>query len=87
MSPSRSVPESGDSSPAIIRKSVVLPAPFGPITPTIPAGGSEKVRSSKSNRSPKPLARPLASITTSPSRGPDGMWISTLSSFTACSSA
>ena len=47
---------SGCSSPAIIRKSVVLPAPFGPITPTIPPGGSEKVMSSTSRRSPKPFA-------------------------------
>ena len=37
--PIRSSPSSGSSSPAIIRKSVVLPAPFGPITPTIPPGG------------------------------------------------
>src|SRR3954447_12760316 len=83
----RSAPSSGCSSPAIIRKSVVLPAPFGPTTPTMPAGGSEKVRSSTSNRSPKPLRTPSASITTSPSRGPGGMWISTPSSFTLCSSA
>jgi hypothetical protein len=27
-------PSSGRSSPAIIRKSVVLPAPFGPTSPT-----------------------------------------------------
>ena len=43
MSPIRSSPASGVSSPAIIRNSVVLPAPFGPITPTMPAGGSENV--------------------------------------------
>ena len=31
----------GLSSPAIMRKSVVLPAPFAPMTPTMPPGGSE----------------------------------------------
>ncbi len=30
----RMVPLSGDSSPRIMRKSVVLPAPFGPTSPT-----------------------------------------------------
>ena len=40
VSPTSSVPASGCSSPAIMRNSVVLPAPFGPITPTIPPGGS-----------------------------------------------
>ena len=49
---------SGCSSPAIMRNSVVLPAPFGPITPTMPPGGSLKERSSISSRSPKPLLRP-----------------------------
>ncbi len=83
----RSSPESALSSPAIIRNSVVLPAPFGPITPTIPAGGSENSRSSKSSRSPKPFETSFASITRSPSRGPGGMWISTRSSFTFSSSA
>ena len=34
----RSVPASGSSAPVIMRKSVVFPAPFGPITPTIPPG-------------------------------------------------
>ena len=87
VSPSRSSPASGASSPAIIRNSVVLPAPFGPITPTIPAGGSENSRFSNSRRSPKPFATPVASITRSPSRGPGGMWISTRSSLTASSSA
>ena len=53
----------------------------------IPAGGSEKERSSISSFSPKPLRRPSASITTLPRRGPAGMWICTSSSFTACSSA
>ena len=60
-----------------MRKSVVLPAPLGPITPTIPAGGSEKERSSISSLSPKALRRWSASITRSPRRGPAGMWICT----------
>ena len=34
-----SVPASGDSSPTIIRKRVVLPAPLGPTTPTMPPAG------------------------------------------------
>ena len=37
-------PVSGVSRPMIRRKRVVLPAPLGPITPTIPAGGSTKLR-------------------------------------------
>ena len=65
-----------------MRKSVVLPAPFGPITPTMPAGGSENSRFSNSRRSPNAFETPFASITTSPRRGPGGMWISTRSSFT-----
>ena len=64
-----------------------MPAPFGPITPTMPPGGSENVMSSTSRRSPKPFETPSASTTTSPSRGPAGMWISTLSSLTFWSSA
>ena len=35
-------PLSGFSSPVIILNKVVLPAPFGPITPTIPPFGSLK---------------------------------------------
>jgi hypothetical protein len=46
------VPESGFSWPVIIRNSVVLPAPLGPMTPTMPPGGSLNVRSSISSRSP-----------------------------------
>src|SRR5438552_188452 len=52
------------------RKSVVLPAPFGPMTPTMPPRGSEKLRSSKSSLSPYALRMPSASTTTSPRRGP-----------------
>ena len=35
-----------------LRKRVVLPAPLGPMTPTMPAGGREKVRCSKRSLSP-----------------------------------
>ncbi len=42
-----------------MRKSVVLPAPFGPITPTMPAGGSENVRSSKSEPVAEALRQPV----------------------------
>ena len=70
MSPTRNAPSSGwvSSSPraspasvTIIRISVVLPAPFGPMIPTMPPGGSLNDRSSYSNRSPYPL------VTASPS--------------------
>ena len=63
----------------IIRNSVVLPTPLGPMTPTMPARGSLKDRSCMSTRPSKPLARSLASSTTSPSRGPAGMLISEVS--------
>ena len=51
-----------------------------------PAGGSENVRLSISRRSPNRFWTRSASITRSPRRGPDGMWISTRSSLTFCSS-
>ena len=65
-----------------MRKSVVLPAPLAPITPTMPPRGSEKLRSSISSRSPKPLRRCSASTTTSPRCVAVGMWICTWSSLT-----
>jgi hypothetical protein len=37
-----------------MRNSVVLPAPFGPMMPTMPPAGSEKLSESISSRSPKP---------------------------------
>ena len=74
-----SVPPSGFSVPTIIFISVVLPAPFGPITPTMPPGGSAKVSPSKSSLSPKPFFRSFASTTTLPSRGPGGISSSTCS--------
>ena len=48
----RMVPVSGFSWPVIIRNSVVLPAPFGPMTPTMPPGGREKAMFSNSSRFP-----------------------------------
>ncbi len=81
VSPTLIVPESGCSRPWIILNSVVLPAPFGPITPTMPLRGSVKLRSSIRSFSPKPLVRLLTSTTTLPSRGPGGIWISSKSSF------
>ena len=74
------VPLSGSSSPMIILNSVVLPTPFGPMTPTIPFGGSEKLRSSISIRSSNPLDSLSTSTTSDPSRGPGGIWISSKSS-------
>ena len=43
---------SGFSWFVIMRNNVVLPAPFGPITPTMPPGGSLKFMSSTRMRSP-----------------------------------
>ena len=51
------LPLSGVSCLVIIRNSVVLPAPLGPITPTMPPGGNLKVRSSISRLSPKALLK------------------------------
>ena len=44
--------------PVIIRNRVVLPAPFGPMTPTISPGGNLKVRSSIRSVSPNPCEGP-----------------------------
>ena len=63
-------PLSGFSSPTIMRNSVVLPTPLGPMTPTIPLRGNENDKSSISSRSSKPLLSLLASITVPPRRGP-----------------
>ena len=57
VSPTLISPESGFSSPMIILNSVVLPTPFGPMTPTMPLRGSVNDRSSMSTRSSKPLVR------------------------------
>jgi hypothetical protein len=42
VSPIVIVPASGFSAPTSIRKSVVLPAPFGPMMPTIPDRGQRE---------------------------------------------
>src|SRR4029079_7222635 len=73
VSPIFSVPTSGFSWPVIMRNTVVLPAPFGPMTPTMPPRGSVKLRSSNSRRSPYAFRTPRASTTMSPRRGPGGM--------------
>src|SRR5207249_7438025 len=70
VSPTRSVPPSGRSSPVMRRKSVVLPAPFGPMIPTMAPRGRENVSPSKRSLSPYALRSFVASTTTSPSRGP-----------------
>ena len=46
------LPESGFSLPVIMRKSVDLPAPLGPMMPTIAPGGILNERLSISRRSP-----------------------------------
>ena len=46
------LPASGFSLPVIMRKSVDLPAPFGPMMPTIAPGGIESDSLSISSRSP-----------------------------------
>jgi hypothetical protein len=75
VSPKVTAPPSGCSCPVSIRKSVVLPAPFGPMTPTMPPGGREKVRSSIRSLSPMAFFSPSTSITLEPRRGPFGMMI------------
>src|SRR5512136_2476500 len=58
----RAVPEVAGRKPASSRMVVVLPAPFGPRSPTTSPRGMEKVRSSTAARSRKRLVRPLTSI-------------------------
>jgi len=72
-------PESGCSRPMIILNRVDLPAPLGPITPTMAPGGIWKLRSSISRRSPKALLTFLNSITLLPRRSATGMKISLVS--------
>ena len=69
------MPESGFSWPVIILNRVDLPAPFGPMMPTMPPAGSLKERFSISIRSPKLLVRFSTSMTLLPSRSPVGMTI------------
>lgn len=52
---------------------MVFPAPFAPITPTIPPGGSLKVKLSISNLSSKDLDTLLKLITSLPNLGAGGI--------------
>src|SRR5580704_14724070 len=52
-------PASGASPPAIRLKSVVLPAPFGPIMPSASPGATDRSISSAAITEPKVLRRPL----------------------------
>ena len=57
-----------------MRNSVVLPAPFGPITPTMPPRGRRNVRSSNSRLSPyalRQLVRSIDDIVAEPRAGRD----------------
>ena len=72
-------PESGFSCPVIILNSVDLPAPLGPMMPTMAPGGTWKLRSSISRRSPNFFDTFLNSITFWPRRSPGGMKISLVS--------
>ena len=62
-----------------MRNSVDLPAPLGPMMPTMAPAGTLKLRLSISSRSPKLLLTPLKSMTWLPSRSPTGMKISLVS--------
>ena len=72
------MPLSGFSCPVIILNSVVLPAPFGPITPTIPPGGSLNDSPSISSWSPNAFCSPSTSTTMPPSFGPAAICIEAL---------
>ena len=63
----------GSSSLVINLNRVVLPAPFAPITPIIPPGGSLKLRLSINNLSSKDLLTFLKVITSLPSLGAGGI--------------
>jgi hypothetical protein len=72
-------PLSGCSLPAIILNRVDLPAPFGPMMPTIAPGGTVNDRLSISRRSPKAFETFLNSMTSLPRRSATGMKISWVS--------
>ena len=72
-------PLSGFSLPAISLKSVDLPAPLGPMMPTMAPAGILKFRLSIKRRSPKDLLTPLNSMTSLPRRSATGMKISCVS--------
>src|SRR5438309_11878352 len=62
-SPARSCtfPELGLMAPVISAKSVVLPAPFGPMNPRISRSGTSKVTSFKAATPPKYFVSPFTS--------------------------
>ena len=72
-------PLSGFSMPAISLNSVDLPAPLGPMMPTMAPAGTLKLRLSISRRSPKLFDTPLNSMTSVPRRSATGMKISCVS--------
>ena len=72
-------PVSAFSLPWIILNSVDLPAPFGPMMPTIAPAGTLKLSLSISSRSPKLFDTLLNSITSLPRRSATGMKISLVS--------
>ena len=72
-------PLSGCSLPAISLKRVDLPAPLGPMMPTMAPAGTWKLRLSISKRSPKDLLTFLNSNTSLPKRSATGMKISWVS--------
>ncbi len=62
-----------------MRNSVDLPAPLGPMMPTMAPAGTLKLRLSISSRSPKLLLTLTNSITSLPRRSATGMKISLVS--------
>ena len=72
-------PLSGFSLPAISLNSVDLPAPLGPMMPTMAPAGTVKDRLSISTRSPNDLVTLWNSNTWLPSRSATGMKISWVS--------
>mmetsp|Transcript_12128 Transcript_12128/g.13714 ORF Transcript_12128/g.13714 Transcript_12128/m.13714 type:complete len:226 (+) Transcript_12128:424-1101(+) len=75
VSPTLIDPLSGSSFPISMLIKVDFPAPFGPTTPTMPAFGNEKLKSSINNRSPNDFFKLTTSITSFPNLGPGGMYI------------
>src|SRR3954466_15933692 len=56
--PSETCPASGSIMPQAMRKLVVLPAPFGPKSPTISPGSTSKSTPSTTRRRPYDFTRP-----------------------------
>src|SRR5690625_705791 len=64
----------------MVLSSVHWPPPLGPMAPTLPVRGREKLSPSMSCRPSKPFPSESASVPTSPRRGQAGIWISSKSS-------